>query len=762
MLKLRYAGVFFVSMAALVLQVALTRIFSLTIWYHFAYVTISVALLGYGAAGALLAVAPRVRGEDVDGRLATFSLSAACSITLTCLAIAYVPFHPFTLHEAPWSQLGWMVVTYLAVTSPFFLCGLCIALALTVGAQDVGRLYFSDLLGAALGCLGVVSLIWVLSTPGTVCAASVLLAVAGVCFTQGAERRRWLLTGGAVAAVVLAIGTAKVIRYQPSPEKFLAAVLNNPDEAMVTSHRWTPFYRTDVFRFVDEEKSRSGSYAGWGVSHKWRDQAAARAPQTRYIAHDGDACAVMYGFQGDPVELELFDHHVMATPHMVKDQPRVLVIGVGGGADIVNAIRHEAEHITGVELDPATVDVLVEEERVFTGNLPGRSDVTLVTGEGRSYLRHSDERWDLIQLSGVDTLAALSTGAYVLAESYLYTVEAMTEFLDHLSSDGIISFLVADYDQDFDFPRHTVRQLSLMTEAMSRQGVEEPRRHVAMIASGEGLPMVSTLLKKSPFTPSEVASLRAFADSRGFEVWALPGVESDRIHSHYLNLEPAEREEFLLAHPLMLEATTDDRPFFFNFYRWRNLGRSLDEIDTGHTLATSQLVMAAILIQSMVLSAGLILLPLFVFQRQGLQTPGRAGLIIYFSCIGLGFILLEISFVQQLVLFLGNPTYSLTIVLFSLLAFAGLGSLATRSLRSPPSRRLAWIGGVAVSISVTYAFSLSPTLHLWLGSSLATRSALCVLALMPLGVVLGMFFPTGIEMGAALSCESAKASFDQP
>jgi len=362
-------------------------------------------------------------------------------------------------------------------------------------------------------------------------------------------------------------------------------------------------------------------------------------------------------------------------------------------------------------------------------------------------LRRSSERYDLIELTGVDTLAALSTGAYVLSESYLYTVEAMQEFLDHLTPSGFVSVNFADFAGGAaGFPRQTLRELSLFVEALHQRGIEDPESRIAVLASTEGIPEVALLLKNEPFTREESLKLDEFAKQLGFNVWARPGEHLPTLHSRFLNFTPYERQQFLAQAPLRLTPTTDDNPFFFSFYHWRSIGQNLDQVDLGHSLATGQIVLGLILLFSIVLSMLLILLPLFVFRRRGLETRGRWGFVAYFVALGLGFMLLEISFVQRFVLFLGYPTYSLTVVLFSLLTFSGVGSFLTGRMRARPDRRLPFFFAALALVTVLYLLGLPRLFAAFLGSSVAVRVAVASVALLPLGLVLGMFFPSGIQL----------------
>jgi hypothetical protein len=742
-----FAAVFLISASVLMLQIALTRVFSFTLWYHFAYVTISVALLGYGASGAMLAVFPGLAGRDPGQRLARYATACGLAVIVAYLAFAKLPFHPFELRKQPGTQVPLMLVYYAAITAPFFLAGLCMSVALSTFSRQVSRVYFFDLAGAGLGCLLVVFVMSAVTPPGAVVIAAIALSAAGILFAL--PRRGPRLAEAAVGTVlVAALGAAAFFSFTilPSPEKFLYNFLSRPEAAGRPGYVWSGIFRTDHFRWPDENASRAFSYASWGTSPKWKPLAATRAPMIRFITHDGDAGAVIYNFDGDISKLEMFDHSILKTPYLLLDQPKVLVIGVGGGTDIVNAIKNRAEHVTGVELDPHTIDLVATTHADFAGHIYQRPDVTMIAGEGRSTVRHSGAQYDLIQLSGVDTLAALSTGAYVLAENYLYTAEATGEFLDSLTPDGMLSMIFADYAPAVGFPRHSMRQLVLFTEALRRRGIEDAAKHVTVLASSESAPQISMMVRLKPFAPDEVERLAAFAEENQFQAWALPGIPTRSFHASFLRAPPAERERLLANYPLIMSPTTDDKPFFFNFYRWRNLLDNLDEVDVGHTLATGQIILGLILLFSVLLSVGLILAPLFVFQRKGLPTQGRWGLVVFFAGIGLAFIFVEISFVQRFVLFLGYPTYSLTVVLASLLTSSGIGSYLTGRTRVPPERRLLPLLGAVAAISLLYLLLLPVLFQAFLGSSLALRVVIASVALLPLGLAMGTFFPTGIQI----------------
>ena len=309
----------------------------------------------------------------------------------------------------------------------------------------------------------------------------------------------------------------------------------------------------------------------------------------------------------------MFDHLILKTPYLLLDRPNVLVIGVGGGTDIVNAIKQRcvARHRRRARSGHGRAGPH-RPRRTSPATSIDRPDVTMIAGRAAAPSATPDENYDLIQMTGVDTLAALSTGAYVLAENYLYTTDAMREFLDHLTPNGLLSVAVADYSQAAGFPRHTMRQLSLFLDGARTARHRGPRTAHRRDRVDRGVPQVSMLMRQTPFTAEEVERLQRFADGDGLRALGAPGRSASTPCTPATCARRRQDREHLLAdYPLILTPTTDDNPFFFNFYRWRNLLDNLDEVDVGHTLATGQIILGLIL--------------LFSVRALGRSHPGAAG-----------------------------------------------------------------------------------------------------------------------------------------
>ncbi len=730
-----YVALGLTTFGVLLLQITLTRIFSFTIWYHFAYLTISVALLGFGGAGAVLAAFPALLERGGRRVLATSVLAASLTVFLALYVFADVRLDPMQV-LANRTQIGTLFLYYVAVALPFFLAGISVSGTLTLASRAVSRLYFADLLGGALACSLAVAAIWVVGTPLATLLSSLAFAAAAVFFAVG-EGRTVLVPAalGLGLVTVASVPVANSLDFKPAPSKFLALFLARSDSEHLVK-KWTPINRVDFVKLTDPE----GSYARVGLGRGY----AGPKPQFGMVSYDGDSCAVMYRWNGSPDEISMFRHHILRSPYVLLEKPRVLLIGVGGGADVLTAVANGADSVIGVELNPITVEIGKGLLSKWNGNVFNLPNVKVVAAEGRNYLRSRYEKYDLIMINGVDTLSALTTGAYVLSESYLYTADAVREYLAHLKPGGIFSMSMGDLRHATELPRHSLRLASVVRKALHDRGVASPGQHVFVLASRDFFALTQTLVKNEPFSPEEVAKIESFAKEQGFDIWHRPDRRLPTGHSTLLLGNEQERAAYMDSVYLSLKPATDESPFFFNFYKWSSLGERAS-FDPRRSYATGQVVLLIMLAQSVLFSALLILMPLAKL-RSGLRAvPRKSGLLFYFVALGLGFILLEIGFIQRFTLFLGYPTYALSVVLFSLLVFTGMGSYRTEHTvdRMGQIERLLF---VLACLAVGYLFVLPKVFEFFLGFGLAVRILVAVALLAPLGLIMGAFFPNGIRI----------------
>jgi hypothetical protein len=738
-------------MGVLMLEILLTRIFSFTVWYHLAYLTISTALLGFAAAGTLLAMVPRL-AEEGGSRVAALGSSCAGVTLIVGLAvIAPHPISPDRLLSEPARFFVELLGYYAVVAVPFFLGGVAVAVPLAAYPLQANRLYAADLLGAAGGCaLAVAGLTW-LDGPGALAVCAAILLAAGACYADE-PRLRAGLVAGTIAAIVGVPQAHRVLHFVPTDTKALGQALANPRTEVLYT-RWSPVNRVDMYRM---KPARAGFWSYTGRSRL----DTAQAPRRISIQYDGHNGSDIFEVGGKST-LGMLDGHILSTPYMLGKREHVLVIGVGGGVDVLNALHHGVPRVTGVELQPITVEILQDRMADWTGGWFNRPEVELVAGEGRHYVRSRKERYDLIQITAVDTFSAQSTGAYVLAESFLYTVEAFGDYLGHLNEDGIVSVILGDplYRDTSLPPPLSTRLMLVAREALEIRGASPPSAHMLLIARvrrsanasdddpTQGAATQNLLVKNTPFNEAEVAEARRWATRHGFEVRYAPGgpalppirdLVEDSGRSLGARLEAAR---------FALEPVTDDNPFFYNVLRWRSLLTGERVVWYFPGSATGQAVLLMMLGQAVLLGGVLVALPLL--GRRAARPPARrtAGYLAYFLALGLGFLLIEISFVQKYVLILGYPTYSLSVTILSLLLFAAVGAfLSQRFWRGDIRRFLAGLLLATVALIALEVIALSWIRDAALALSLPSRIAITILLQLPIGVALGMYFPTGLEI----------------
>jgi hypothetical protein len=480
---------------------------------------------------------------------------------------------------------------------------------------------------------------------------------------------------------------------------------------------------------------------------------------------DGDSLSAISRFRGDPGELLWRDYVTSALPYHLLERPRVLVVGAGGGGEVLTAVRHRARWVDALEVDARVAELVAETFAEFAGGLYGLPEVRLRRAEARSFLARSGERWDLVQIALVDSFAAASAGTHALAESYLYTVEAVADMYARVAPGGYLAFtrwLTVP-------PRDTLKLFATVVEGLERSGVERPGEQLVLVRSWN----TSTLLvKRGAVTAGDAAAVRRFCAERSFDIAWYPGIAPEEANRYNLLDEPylrdgamallsGERKSFQERYKFHIAPATDDRPFFFRFFKWRTLPELLRLRGRGGAplIEWSYLVLAATLVQVVAAGTLLVLLPVAAAGGRRLRVPGTATTGVYFLALGLAFLFVEIALIQRLALFLGHPLYGAAVVLGSFLAFAGLGSgmaprlsgWAERGLRGTPLGflpALALPAAVAAALTLLYALGLAPLLRTLVQLPDAGRVAVAVAGLAPLAFVMGMPFPLGLAHAA--------------
>jgi len=728
-------GVALVSASLLMTELSLTRIFSVTMYYHFAFMAISIALFGLSASGVYVFL---MRDRWRDTPTERLLVGHACAFTVaTAVALAVLVRMRVGLNYSP-GNIALMCALYLMSALPFFTGGATITLAISRLSASINSVYAADLLGASAGCILLMPALNLLGAPGAIVAAAVLGFVGAVCLSGPAVPSRWLASLGAITAIIVA--TAGAGGFDVSSTK------GHENHAVLFS-KWNSFSRIGVY---------DQPYGAWSLSNRYTGP----LPDTRLMDIDSAAGTQILRFNGDlgsvsylQYELTAFGYRLFGRPDGQKQGFTALVIGTGGGRDLLSALVFGASRADGVEINPIIVnDVMRGRFREYAGGVYDRPDVRVTVEDGRSFVRRSPERYDVIQASLVDTWAATAAGAYSLSENSLYTVEAFDDYLAHLTDRGVLSISRWVFDG--------LRLVSLAQESGARQGWNVADR-IAIIQHEQ---VATFLLKKTPFTEAEVQTLSEAADRLGFAVLYLPGRATqtfgDNRDDYARLLKATDRQAFYREYPLDVTPTTDDRPFFFHTTKLRNhafirpiarvFGLQADRAVNPGAWATGGLTALLVLLG---ISTSLIVLfifgPLAVTSR-GALAPGWPRALAYFACLGGAFMLIEVALLQRFVLLLGHPVYSLTVTLFSLLVGTGLGSMLSRRAADDRLGRTAAIACLAVAaIALVWGNALPFVVRAAVGWPLALRIALAAGLMVPAGIVMGIPLPTGVRIVAA-------------
>jgi spermidine synthase len=735
-----YAGLFLLSAATLAFEITLTRIFSVAQFYHFAFMVVSLALLGFGASGTFFALLPQLKERD-PGRVLPllswgFALSAIGSYALTL----YVPFDSFRI-ALDWRQGAVLALHYVALATPFFCSGAATGLLLAAQPERANRTYAANLIGSAVGCLLAVVAPTLVGGEGTVLLSAALAVLAALIlrFTQHTSRFTFYASRITQLALVLvlllaALNPPPFLHIRLSPYKSLSYALLLPDAELVSQH-WNGFSRVDVVR---SQSIRSLPGRGFRCPDL--------PPPQLGLTVDGDDLSPISHVAPGFTELGFTDCLLIALPYRLRPDARTLVLEPRGGFDVLVALAEGAQHVTAVEANPLIVEA-VQDQGEWAGNLYDDPRVTVAAEEGRTYVRRTQERYDVVALSLTTPQRTVTSGAYSLAEDYRYTVEAFADYLARLDDDGLL--VVTRWLQVP--PSEETRAFALAVEAVERASGDPASSIVALRSYQQML----ILARKGAFTNEELEAIRAFAAPRAFDLVYLPDIRADEVNRYNVMQEPVyyracvelleaeNRNAWYRGYSFDVTPPTDDRPFFGHFFKWGQAPEVLAM--AGHTWqpfgGAGYFVLLALLALAVLAAGALIMLPLAAHRRQEAAREKRAGVLLgYFALLGLAYLCVEIPLLQRFILFLGHPAYAMATVLFALLLFSGLGSLLSRHVSLGPALILlpVLVGGYILVLPVFFKATLA--------APLAVRLLVTVVALAPPGLLMGMPFPKGMAL----------------
>jgi SAM-dependent methyltransferase len=736
-------AVFLVSASAIAYEILLMRILSIVQWHHFAWMIISLALLGYGASGSAIALCRRWLEPRFETAFALCALMFGAAM-IACLWLGQrVPFNALEIIWEP-RQLLYLAELYLLFMVPFFFAASCIGMAFTCRRDFVDRIYFFDLLGAGIGAALLVAALFLWQPQRVVIGlAALALAASLLAGWSSSSRRRLAVIQGAWLLCLLYAAPADRIGLQMSEFKGLSQALEVVG-ARKLAERSGPLGLLTVVE-SPQVPFRHAPGLSFNTQHLPPDQLA--------VFTDGDGMSVITSFNGDPASLGYLGDVTAALPYRLLERPRVLVLGAGAGADVLLALHNGAAAVDAVELNPQMAALVREDFADYSGRLYDLERVSLRLAEARGFVTRDADRYDLIQVALLDSFAVSGSGVQALGESYLYTVEAMGQYLARLQPGGLLAitrWLNVP-------PRDGLKLAATSIEALRRAGVGDPGRRLAAIRNWNTLTL---LVKNGEFGQAETAVLREFAHRRSFDtVWypGMPATEANRfnqldrpwLHEGFRALLGPGRQAYLEDYKFGITPATDQRPYFFNFFKWRVLPElwSMRARGGGGLVEWGYLVLVGTLVQALLAGTLLILLPLLAGRRGWpAGTGGRMGS--YFFLLGLAFLFVEMAFIQKFILFLSHPLYSVAVVLAGFLVFAGLGSIssgrvAARLGRGPAFAVQAAVAGIA-AIVLLYLVVLPPLFERFMGLPDAVRAGISLGLIAPLAFCMGMPFPLGL------------------
>jgi len=704
-----YLGVGLTTLATLLLELALTRIFSVVFYYHFAFLAISIALFGLGAGGVFSYVV-------AGWRRSFFSKLGDLAVLGGGLALAALVF-VLTREGTPGAWT--LALVYFASALPFFAAGTVISLVIAETIERVNRVYFADLLGAGAGCLALIPLLDLAGGPNTVIAAAVLYAASGAVWYSLSGARKWRNVALAVSAGMAALAGFNSWRPVINVKYAKGQALKN--ERFV---RWNSFSRVAV----------TGD----------------RGSAMIYI--DADASTGIPAF--DLGNLSEQDRRTLlyqgpGLPYAFRPGAKTLIIGAGGGWDVARALASGARDVTGVEINPIIATTVMRDRfPQFSRNLYNRPEVRIVVEDGRSFVRRTPERYQVIQATLVDTWASTAAGAFALSENNLYTTEAFQDYLRHLTDDGVLVFT----RWGFQPPRESLRLVSLAIDALARLGEREAWRHVMAVREGSAEDLArwgaldTVLISRKPLSADDIARFRSVVARGHFRPLYFP---DERLPNPFTELlRTPDRAAFERNYQFDVSAVGDDRPFFFYTVQPRDIGQFLrhaSRLSADYNINCAVPLLFGLLAVSALATGVILVLPRALLRSRLPREAGVLRFLWYFMAIGAGYILIQVALVQKFVMFLGHPTYALTVIIFSMLVSSGLGSYFSPRLAADSDTRLQGVlAGVAVAVGVL-AVAVSPLLAAGVGLPLGVKVAISVLLIAPAGFLMGIPFPTGLR-----------------
>ncbi len=753
-----YAGIFGICLCTLMYELILTRVFSVLMWYHFASVAISLALFGLAVSGIAVYVFEKPFSKaNAPKQMTLFATLFAISLFMFFMffVVGNMQQFPFFMYKIfasfhqkfnePFQQgaagidfsstlFFYLTMLYVLMSLPFVFAGFVTSIAMTHYSNKVNKIYFYDLLGAAAGCIVVIGVLDVVSGPTALLFVAFGGCVTGALFAYSNGQKTFLKV-----LVALSLAFATLIGVNAKLDLTRINFARGQREPNMLSVKWNSFSRVAVYPMNSEDMEQA-----WGISRTYADRGGIYPMQHGMVVND-TGYTVLYSYPESEEEFEYFRNNVIALPYYPKENPKTLIIGPGGGKDVLTALALGSKDISAIEMNPLIAENVNDDFGALTGYLYNRPEVRLFIDEGRSFIKRSPEQYDVIQASAVYENIAPSAGAFTLSENLIYTKEAFSDYLDHLSEDGILSI------SRFYFRGFTLRLTATGMSVLSDMGVKDPWNYILIYQSGQ---VANFMMKRTPFTPQERKIIQEQAREKQFNPLFDPDVKKDGIFNELIFSE--DPAEFFASKTHDYRPTTDNKPFFYNkikpedFFNLFVFNNEKGFDDRGIILLRNLMYVVCFL------NTLFVILPLLVFKVMHLKklTMSKFDIfrtLLYFVMLGAGFMLVEIILLRRFTLLFGKPIYSLAVILFAILIFSGLGSYISGRLTEGKGidyrkSLLFVVFALIIILSIAYTYILPPLIISIITLPISLKILVSVLLLAPIGLLLGCPLPVGVSI----------------
>ena len=731
----------FVSAAAIGYEILLMRALSIVQWHHFAYMIISLALLGYGASGTFIALFRHWLEPRFQLAFALCALLFSITMLICFVLGLRVPFNALEIIWEPQQFLNLSLI-YLIFFVPFFFAACCIGLAFTFRREIVSRIYFFDLFGAGLGALLIVGALFAMTPQDSLLVLAALAVAASILVGLVSSARNILIAVQTLWLILISSGLPEPWSDLPLSEyKGLSQAMQVVDTRVIGTAS-SPLGLLTVV----ESPTVPFRYAP-GLSMSARSV----PPEQLAVFTDGDAMSVINRFDGDlgkVGKLGYLGDTTGALAYELLQSPDVLVLGAGGGTDVLLALYSGASRVDAVELNPQMIELVRETHAEFAGGIYDDARVEVHSREARGFVAQSDRTYDLIQIGLLDSFGASGAGVQSLHESYLYTVEGLQDYIAHLEPDGVLAitrWLKLP-------PRDSLKLFATAVEALHESGVSDPGQRLAMIRSWNTSTLV---IRNGELNDAHIDSIRTFARTRSFDTVYYPGMprseanrfnllEQPYLHEGAMEIVGGNAGALFARYKFHIEPATDNKPYFFHFFKWDSMREVMELRKRGGAglIEWSYLIVVSTLMQAIVAGCLLILLPLARIRGTWpAGTGARMGG--YFFLLGLAFLAVEIAFIQKFILFLSHPLYSVAVVLSGFLVFAGIGSGFSARFKSDNAIELAVTG--IVGMTLLYLLLLPLVFQQFIGLPDVVKVTMSLALIAPLAFFMGMPFPLGLK-----------------